>query len=246
MNLITTPNAHGDGITCFGPESKYEAGVNAYKSADAIVLENTIVDFAALSLSEQDGGIDCVDGANVLLLRCRVRNVGKAMLCGNEDEGGGFAQVVMEGCVIESFGRRGPEVKNGSTVTMRRCVIKNCGHPDYFTERSFGAWAHSGGSIRAESCVFWQDSFFPGGLWQFVKDLAGHIGQCFKDRHFSFRDLFLPGVCRGLTAGPGGFVESVNCYRNKRWIVIEGHQGPWMPEDEAMDAYREKYEKKSP
>jgi len=233
MNLITTPNAHGDGITCFGPESKYGAAENVYKSADAIVIENTIVDFAALSLSEQDGGIDCVDGANVLIKNCAVRNVGKAMLIGNEDPGGGFSQVVMENCVIENFGRRGPEAKNGSIVTMRRCVIKNWGHR--FTDRSFGAYAHQGGAIRAESCVFWQDSFFPGGLRQFVKDLGAHIYQAWKDGSRRPRDYLLPGACRGLTAGPGGRVEAVNCTKNKWWIVIEGHEGPWMPEDEAME-----------
>ena len=64
MNLITTPNAHGDGVTCFGPGSLFEPGENIYKDCcpNTIVLENIVVDFAALRLTRQDGGIDCVDG----------------------------------------------------------------------------------------------------------------------------------------------------------------------------------------
>ena len=44
---------------------------------------------------------------------------------------------------------------------------------------------------------------------------------------------YLPGVCRGLMAGPGGRVEAVECYRNRRWIRLEG-QRETMDEDEAL------------
>lgn len=225
MNLITTPNAHGDGITCVGPDSMSLADENVFKGKHIIIEDRIVDDINGLF----DGGIDCVDGADVLIRRCVVRNVGKAMLCGNEY---GPALVTIEDSIIENFCRRGPEAQNVASVIMYRCLIRNWGHPSRFDMRCFGAWAHHGGRIHADSCVFLQDSFFNGRFWA---DLIGHIGQAWNDRPSRLRDYLLPGVCRGLTAGPGGKVSAVNCYRNSPLIQIEGHKGPWMPKEEALE-----------
>lgn len=58
-------------------------------------------------------------------------------------------------------------------------------------------------------------------------DLVGHVGQAWNDE--GLRGLFrlqtwIPGVCRGLTAGLGGKVRAVNCTSNKWWIRIEGQE----------------------
>jgi len=119
-------------------------------------------------------------------------------------------------------------------VTMRRCLIRNWGHSYRFDTRAFGAWAHLGGRIHAESCVFWQDRLWHG-FWHWIRDFIGHVGQCFNGGRFGLRDLFMPGTWRGLTAGPGGMVSAEFCYRNNRRIQIEGHKGPWMPEPYAME-----------
>ena len=85
MKIITTPNNQGDGITVFGPDGNaaHNPDGNVLKG-ERVVIEDAMVDFDGLPLDEQDGGIDCVEGANVLIRRCIVRNVGKAVLCGNE------------------------------------------------------------------------------------------------------------------------------------------------------------------
>lgn len=174
-----------------------------------VTIRDTTVDFSSLSLNMQDGGIDCAEHAHVYLFNCTIRSVGKGMLV----TGG---KVYMENCTIEMCGRRCPEVQDGGELTMVNCLIRNWGNR--FTVRSFGAWAHHGGSITAKECRFEQDKFSFKNFW---RDLIGHIGQAFNDRSFRLRDYLLPGQCRGLTAGPGGSVEAINCTKNKWWIQIE-------------------------
>jgi hypothetical protein len=139
--------------------------------------------------------------------------------------------VVLEDCIIQNFSRRGPEAKFQYKVNMRRCLIRNWSHPDFFHVRSFGAWAHAGGDIYAESCVFWQDKFFNGHFWE---DLGNHIGEAWNEGSWDPRDYLMPGVCRGLTAGPGGTVQAVDCYAP--WFVqIQNHKGPRMAKKYALE-----------
>lgn len=211
--LITTTNIFGDGITCHGPDHPYkdtDGMPNTYVSGDSpVVIRDTVVDFSLLSLEEQDGGIDCAENAHVVIENCVIRNVGKGMLV----TGG---RVSMLDCIIECCGRRCPEVQDGGILVMDRCYIWNWGSP--FTVRSFGAWAHNGGRIIARNCHFRQDRFSFRNFW---RDLIGHVGQAFNDRSRRLRDYLMPGQCRGLTAGPGGYVEAINCTKNKWWIQIE-------------------------
>ena len=230
MNVITTPNSHGDGITVVGPNSatRDDPHGRVFKG-EYTVIEDRIVDFSGVPIGEkhQDGGIDCVDGANALIQYCVIRNVGKAMLCGNEN---GTATVTLEDCIIGNCGRRCPEAQGkGTVVTMRRCVVRRWGNPKRWDTRGFGAWAHHGGVIRAEDCVFLPGPFFNGRFWA---DLIGHIGQAWNDKSRTVKDYLTLGVMRGLTAGPGGKVSAVNCYA-PWWVILEGHEGPRMPEAEA-------------
>jgi hypothetical protein len=216
---ITTPQSAIDRLD----------GITATSSGPALI-ENTVIDFGDLPLTAQDGGIDCVEGADVVLRNCIIRNVGKAMLCGNEEMPHMPVNVLMEDCVLDGCGRRCPEAQYMTFVTMRRCLIRNWG--GRFNVRSFGAWAHHGAHVIAEDCVFWQDAKTPFFTGHFLADLTGHIGQAWNDKSRRLRDYLLPGLCRGLTAGPGGNVRAENCWKNRWWIQIENHSGG-MPEARA-------------
>ena len=219
MKRITSQNAHKDGLSLFVQHSEYEAGENVLKGP-CHVIEDTIIDDVQGIF---DGGID-IRGTDVCIRRCVIRNVGKAMLCYEP------SSILIEDSIIEDFCRRAPEAKLGANVTLRSCVIRNW-RWRRGADRSFGAWAHLGGSIRAESCVFWQDSLLD---WRVIPDLTGHIGQMFNDDDMRITNL-IPGAMRGLTAGPGGSVSAVHCWRNSPLIRIERHEGPWMPEKEALE-----------
>ena len=117
---------------------------------------------------------------------------------------------------------------------MKNCKIENWSHKDYFTVRGFGAWAHNGGSIYAENCLFIQKSFFQSGILNFFKDIISHIGQAINDRNFNILDYIIPGVCRGLTQSCGGDVKAENCYKNKWWIRLQNCKG-YMSKREAEE-----------
>ncbi|WP_419492392.1 hypothetical protein, partial [Desulfovibrio sp.] len=143
--------------------------------------------------------------------------------------------VIFEDCILEDFGRRGPEAQSGMRVMLRGCLIRNWDAPDRFDVRSFGAWAHHGGSIEAVGCVFDQSCLWRG--WQImVRDWLAHLGQAWNDE--GLRGLlrpanWLPGICRGLVATAGGQVWAENCHATRWWIRLEGHRGPRMGRKEA-------------
>lgn len=63
------------------------------------------------------------------------------------------------------------------------------------------------------------------GLLNTFIDLANHVGQSVNDYGLGalFRPrTYLPGICRALTADTGGQVIATRCYRNRRWIFIDG------------------------
>ena len=144
-------------------------------------------------------------------------------------------------CILEDFGRRGPEVQSAMRVILRRCLIRNWGEPGRFDVRAFAAWAHHGGRIEAESCVFDQPRFWRG--WRVMAlDWLAHLGQAWNDE--GLRGLlrpanWLPGVCRGLTATAGGHVRAADCRATRWWIRLEGHHGPRMSREDAQALRRE-------
>ena len=213
QTFTTAADVGADAITCFGP------GVT--------LIEDCVIDFTALPKNEQDEGISGVNGAKVTMRRCVLINCRKAILAGNGDHPDADAQGaewLIEDCILIGCGRRCPEAQDGARVTMRRCWMHNWGRA--FDVRAFGAWAHHGGRIVAEDCIFTQSGgLLSLGVLNAVRDIANHIGQAVNDGGlaalFKAR-TYLPGVCRGLTADAGGVVGAVRCYRNRPWIRIDG------------------------
>lgn len=224
-----------------GVEFTVNDGLGMYR-IKSYLIRDTVIDLSALPLEEMDECCSSTWGASATFERCVIRGAGKLFLCGSGDpdkrEVEQSRRVKLRDCILEGFGRRGPEVQAGMRVTMEYCLIRNWGEPSRFDVRSFASWAHHGGRIDAIGCVWWQDRF-SRPLGQFVRDLAAHIGQAWNDEGWLGLlrpSTYLPGVCRGLLAGPGGEAYAWRCWRNRWWIML-----PWrtssamMPKDEALE-----------
>ena len=214
-------------------------GIGLYDGQDWHV-HDCIVDLSDCELDEIDECAGVTWGCSVMFERCVIRGAGKLVLCGCgdsehvQDEYG--KRVQFYDCILEEGGRRFPEVQDGMEVEMENCLIRNWGNPNRFSVRNFGAWAHSGGRIYALNCVFWQDTF-KRPFWQTVRDISNHVGNAVNEYGLQalLRPItYLPGVCRGLMAGVDGKVEAHGCYRNHKWIRIEGMEGE-MEEHEALE-----------
>lgn len=223
QTFTTATDAGADAITCFGP------GVT--------LIEDCVIDFTRLPQNEQDEGISGVNGAKVTMRRCVFINCRKALLAGNGDHAEADAQGaqwLIEDCILIGCGRRCPEAQDGARVTMRRCWLHDWGRA--FDVRAFGAWAHRGGRIVAEDCLFTQSGgILSLGLRNSLVDVSNHIGQAVNDYGLSALlrlRTYLPGVCRGLTADTGGLTLATRCYRNRPWIRIDNCD-PYMDRDDA-------------
>lgn len=222
---IMRPGDQGDGVSFWDGASH--------------VVEDSVIDLSACDLDEIDEALGVTYGSSVVVKNCVIRGAGKLVLCGCGDADKVAVEtgkiVVFKDCILENFGRRGPEVQDGMQVTLHNCLIRNWGDPDRFNVRSFGAWAHGENSIiMAANCVFWQDNGRFGRYW--FKDLIGHIGQAFNDTKFRglfSRDAWRPGNCRALVASDGGYVRADNCWANHSWLAIENHHDA-MGEAQAM------------
>ena len=220
---ITSPSEiGGDGIGCYDGQH-WE-------------ISDCIIDFSACDLEDIDECCDIVNGSSATFRRCVIRGAGKLFLCGTGDadkvplETG--KRVSLYDCILENFGRRGPEVQDGMQVDMHNCLIRNWGDPDRFTVRIFGSWAHKGGRIDAFGCIYWQDSFWRP-IRQFIADICDHIGQAWNDEGFKGLlrpSTYMPGVCKGLLATDGGEAYAWQCYRNHWWIAL-----PWRHTTAMMD-----------
>ena len=225
-----------------GPEFTGDDGLGMYRDGKTYIVEDCIIDFSDLPLDQQDEATSVTWGASATYRRCIIRGAGKLVLCGsgNEDhvphETG--KQVKIIDCLLEHFGRRGPECQDGMHVVMEGCLIRNWGAAERFNfdpehpDRKFGAWAHKGGRINALNCVFWQDSFWRP-LQQMMLDWWRHIGQAWNDegwRGLLLPSTYLPGVCRGLTATDNGEAWALRCWKNRWWIAL-----PWRHTTAAMN-----------
>lgn len=215
----------GDGLVAIGPHRMTSVLLSTY-------------DWRSCPVDTQDEVISGVNGARVLLRSVVILGGIKAILAGNGDHPGNDSDLghwEIEDCVILGSGRRCPEVQDGVSLTMRRCWIHDWGR--HFDTRAFGAWAHRGGRIIAEDCLFTQSSGLLGlGLRNTVVDLANHIGQAVNDEGLPALlrpRTYLPGICRGLTADTGGFVLATRCYRNRSWIRLENCD-PYISRSEAI------------
>lgn len=209
-----------------GPETPGGDGLIAYGPHTVTDVRQRVYDWRACPKSTQDEVISGVDGAVVWLSGVVILGGIKALLAGNGDHPINDSQAnwVISDCVLIGSGRRCPEVQDGVQVTMRRCWVHDWGGT--FDVRGFGGWAHRGGRIIAEDCLFTQSSGLLGfGLLNTFIDLANHVGQSVNDYGLGalFRPrTYMPGICRALTADTGGQVIATRCYRNRRWISIDG------------------------
>jgi len=199
-------------------------------------VSDCIIDFTDCDLEDIDECVGVTWGSSATFKRCVIRGGGKLVLCGC----GADDKVPVEtgkrvsfyDCILEDFGRRGPEVQDGMLVDMHNCLIRNWGDPDRFTTRNFGSWAHRGGRIDAYGCVYWQDSFLRP-IGQFWADLIDHIGQAWNDegvRGLLRLSTYIPGVCKGLLATDGGEAYAWQCWKNHWWICL-----PWRHTTAMMD-----------
>lgn len=181
-------------------------------------IHDTIIDLSAVPLEEQDEAVSLTYGAYGLVERCIIRGAGKLILCGSGDAQAAELErhkmVMFRDCFFEDFGRRGPEVQSSMMVRMERCLVHSWAAPDRFTVRSFAAWAHDGGVITAEECVFVPLSAQDIPFGQKVKDCANWIGQMVNDAGplaLLMPKTYLPGRRRALVATGKGAVQAKRC-----------------------------------
>lgn len=216
------------GGVCTGPAKPGDDGLTVYGPFSATEIRQRVYDFRLCPKADQDEVLSGVDGADVRLSGVVILGGIKAILAGNGDHPSNdvrHARWELEDCVIIGAGRRCPEAQDGTVVTMRRCWVHDFGQA--FDVRSFGAWAHRGAKITAEDCLFTQSDLWPWGLDLItaMTDLGNHIGQAVNDSGFGALlrpRTYLPGPCRALTADTGGLTLATRCYRNRRWIRIDG------------------------
>jgi len=200
------------------------------------LVQDCIIDLSACPLDTIDEAVGVTWGSSATFQRCVIRGAGKLCLCGSGDADKVDVEeekrVRFIDCVLENFGRRGPEVQSGMRVFLQNCLVRNWGDPSRFTVRNFGAWAHKGGRIDAIGTIFWQDRFLRP--WkQFWADLFDHIGQAWNDegiRGLLRLSTWIPGVCKGLLATDGGEAYAWQCWKNHWWICL-----PWRHTTAMMD-----------
>lgn len=197
-------------------------------------IHRCIVDLTNWPMDKEDEAVGITWGASATFVNCVIRGAAKNILCGCGDdekvpvEKG--KRVTFDHCIIEDFCRRGPEVQDGMECIMRHCLIRNWGRNAKFDTRAFGGWAHKGGTIYAEDCIFINDNSptFSNNL----RDHWHHFWQCMKERGLLglfHRDAYMSGYRRALTKGPDGSISAYNCYAGDG-LVIDGHVGAYMTE----------------
>lgn len=208
-----------------GPETPGGDGLIAYGPRTVTDVQQRVYDWRACPKDVQDEIISGVDGAEVWLSGVVILGGIKALLAGNGDHpihDSRHARWHLEDCVIIGSGRRCPEAQDGTEVYMRRCWLHDWGST--FDVRAFGAWAHRGGKIVAEDCLFTQAGGRFSLGFNMVQDFVHHVGQAINDYGLAALlrpRTYLPGICRGLTADSGGLVLATRCYRNRPWIRID-------------------------
>ena len=203
--IIDTPTTDGgDGLVLYGPDREY-------------LVRNCIFDYTKIDKSKQDELLSFVQGPKVKIDGCVFIRGIKALLAGNGDnpfDDGGKGRFEITNSAFLYAGRRCPEAQDGVIVNMRSCWIHNWG--ETFDVRAFGAWAHRGGRIFADNCVFTQT--YSPTIKERLLDFGKHVGQAFNDKG-GLR--FISGFNRGLVSGKDGEVISTRCYRNRKSIALD-------------------------
>ena len=223
---FTSPGQTGDAFCCNSPGVTY-------------IFRECLFDLSAWPLDKIDEAASIVQGANARYKRCVFRGAGKLVLLGTGDPEDRPMErktwATFRHCLFENFSRRGPEVQSSMYAGLHKCVIRNWGEPSRFDTRSFGAWAHDGGRLVMQSCVFDQPRFWRG--WrQMLADMIASVGQAWNDeclRGLLRPSTYLPGVCRAAFATAGGRVTVSNSRGLKWWIRFPSRWSR-MPRNEAV------------
>ena len=121
------------------------------------LVEDCLIDLSACPLDQLDEAVGVVWGSSAVFRRCVIRGAGKLVLCGSGDtdklnvERG--KTVIFEDCILEDFGRRGPEAQSGMRVMLRGCLDPQLGRSRPFRRavlRGLGASRrqHRGRGLR--------------------------------------------------------------------------------------------------
>ena len=85
------------------------------------LVEDCIIDLSACPLDQLDEAVGVTWGSSAIFRRCVIRSAGKLVLCGSGDAAKAAVErgkvVIFEDCILENFGRRGPEAQSGMRVT---------------------------------------------------------------------------------------------------------------------------------
>lgn len=209
-------------------------------------IKNCIIDLTDWPMYKTDEAAAVTWGSSATFENCVIRGAGKLILCGCGDDPDEAKSeeirqkilaergktVTFKNCILENFGRRGPEVQDGMIVNMHDCLVFNWGCNDKFDTRAFGAWAHKGGEINAYDTLFLKGE--RPTLKHWFQDHIKHFGQAVNERGFFralfHRDAWLSGYKRALTAGPDGTVHAMHCYTTAG-LVVDNHDNPMSSEE---------------
>lgn len=191
-------------------------------------IKNCIIDLTDAPDGSVDEACGITWGSSATFEHCVIRGAGKLVLCGcgddpDEAESEDIRKKILAergktvtfwGCILENFGRRGPEVQGGMTARLYDSMVFNWGCNDQFDTRAFGVWAHDEGRVEAKSTLFLRGE--RPSIKHWFQDHWYHFGQAVNERGFFkalfHRDAWLSGYKRALTAGPRGFVYASDCY----------------------------------
>jgi len=227
--MITIENAHITTPGQLGAPYNEDDGIGLAVPGETLLVKNSTIDLGDIPLDEQDEACAVTWGAQARFERCRIIGAGKLFLCGSGDKEHRADEegrtVSLKECLLDGFGRRGPEVQCGMHVLMEDCVVRFWGSPERFTVRSFGAWAHDCGTIKAIRCVFVNQNHMT--LGQRVADHWHHFWQALHDNGLkAIVDplTYAAGWRRGLTASDTGKVEAVDCFASPG-VILQGQKG---------------------
>jgi len=170
-----------------------------------------------------------VRGADVVFINCVFSRNGKGFLQGSGDSDildcRKGQRTVFYKCYFKYNSRRNPFIQSGQSF-IKKCVIEGWGHPAYFDEKSYGIRVGKYGQATVTDSVFIQ------------YDLRSCLtrGNLLKD---IFNQYFLPffwlspGFRNAAYADHGGQIAMYNCYKNRNWLYLENHRGPYMIKEDA-------------
>ena len=104
--IITAPGAGGHGLDM--------------SDGQPWLVEDCLIDLSACPLNQLDEAVGVTWGSSAVFRRCVIRGAGKLVLCGSGDTDKWNVErgktIIFEDCILEDFGRRGPEAQSGMRV----------------------------------------------------------------------------------------------------------------------------------